>query len=106
MAQAPQIVYAYTNLPVLSILPELQDFYPSVTVTQLREMGIVPVAQALAKQARLLAGRLAHCLDNWRRVTQDQWVLEVIQGFKVPFTLTPYETQPPRQLALTSEGES
>ena len=33
--RTPEIVYAYTNLPVLSILPELQHFYPSITVAQL-----------------------------------------------------------------------
>ena len=66
LAQTPEIVYAYTNLPVLSILPELQHFYPSITVTQLRAKGIVPIAQVLAKRTISLAGRLSHCLDNWR----------------------------------------
>ena len=70
---SPEIVYAYENLPVLSLLPELQNFYLSITVNQLIARGIVPIARALAADRSIsLAGRLAHCLANWQRVTQDR----------------------------------
>ena len=94
--QTPEVVYAYLNLPVLSILPELQHFYPSITVNQLKAQGIVRIARALATERSIpLAGRLSHCLSNWQRVTQDRWFLEAIQGYKVPFVSTPYQSQLP-----------
>ena len=44
-------------------------------------------------------------MDNWWKITQDQWVLEAVRGYKVPFISTPYQMQPLRQLALSREGE-
>ena len=47
--------------------PELQTFYPSITVNQLKARGIVTIAQALATERSIpLAGRLSHCLSNWQ----------------------------------------
>ena len=67
LVQTPEIVYAYINLPVLSILPELQHFYPSITVTQLRAKGIASpnsssaskTVNFVSRQTFALPGQLA-----------------------------------------------
>ena len=37
----------------------------------------------------ILAGRTQLHLGNWRKITSDQWVLEVIQGYKLELTSLP-----------------
>ena len=60
-------------------------------VDHVRNMGIVPMALTLARQTALLAGSLTHCIDNWRVISQDQWILETIWGYRIPCL-----TQPPQ----------
>lgn len=45
--------------------------YLSEMVNQLRVLGIVPLAETLAKHGIPLVGRLKHFLSNWHTVTQD-----------------------------------
>ena len=79
---------------------------PSAIVAHLQTRGIVPMAQKLAERAVLPAGRLTHCMENWRRITQDQWVLETVRGFRIPFVSDPRQRQQPRQLCLSKEAEA
>ena len=37
---------------------------------------------------------------------QDQWVLEMVRGFRIPFVSDPRQRQQPRQLCLSKEGEA
>ena len=41
-------------------------------------------------QSPCTAGRLAKHLDNWKVITQDPWVLQTVQGYKIPFQRLPY----------------
>ena len=51
-----------------------------------------------------LAGRLTHFLPFWKRVTQDQWVLQVVEhGYRLDFALPPPPTQV-RSTRLRGEG--
>ena len=43
--------------------------------------------------------------NNWENLTQDQWVLEAIQGYRVPFTHQPTQPHIPRALYHSSEEE-
>ena len=45
-------------------------------------------------------------MENWRQVTQDQWVLETIWGYRIPFVSEPRKLQLPRQLCLSNEGKA
>ena len=63
-------------------------FLPQLLST--KGMGIDPIATELAKQSLPLAGRLSYFKDNWVKLTQDQWVLEAVQGYRVPFTHQPH----------------
>ena len=42
-----------------------------------------------------LAGRLQHFLSNWKLLTQDQFVLEMVVGIQIPFTTFPHQNQVP-----------
>ena len=42
-----------------------------------------------------LAGRTRVHLENWRKITSDQWVLEVIQGYRLELTGSPEQTHIP-----------
>ena len=98
--------YAWKALPVVHILPELKKFYPSVIVNQLMGLGIAPLATELAKRSLPLAGRLQHFKSNWVKITQDPWVLETIQGYRVPFSQQPYQPYPPRALTHSQAEEA
>ena len=46
-------------------------------------------------QAPCLAGRLAHYVRNWEVITQHQWVLQSLVGYKLDLIQTPHqETKP------------
>ena len=45
-------------------------------------------------------------MENWRQITQDQWVLEPVQGYRIPFMSKPHQRQLPRQLCPSKEGET
>ena len=54
----------------------------------------------------LLAGRLGHFLPNWRRITNDPTILEMIRGYKLEFTSTPVQSTVRRPLQFScSETE-
>ena len=43
-----------------------------------------------------LAGRLTLFRENWERVTQDQWVLGVVTGYRIEFLSPPTQANLPR----------
>ena len=43
-------------------------------------------------------------MENWRQITQDQWVLETFWGYCIPFMSELHQRQLPRQLCLSKEG--
>ena len=96
----------YECLPLVSVLPELINSYTSEMVNHLTVMGIVAIASDVVKHGIPLAGRLRYFLQNWRIITQDQWVLEAVQGYRIPFTREPQQPVPPRQIVLSQEGAS
>ena len=55
--------------------------------------GVLPLE--VEKRERV-AGRLALFLENWSKVTQDQWVLNTVQGYRIEFLRTPVQTTYPR----------
>ncbi len=46
------------------------------------------------------AARLAQFVGNWARVTQDQWVLEAIQGYCLDFVKHPTQSRVPSTIQL------
>ena len=41
------------------------------------------------------AGRLAHFITNWQKVTKDRWVLNTVTGYEIEFTSEPHQRQRP-----------
>ena len=56
-----------------------------------------------ARQAPF-AGRLKFYSENWEKLTQDVNILSIVQGFKIPFSQTPFQFGPP-QLARVNQEE-
>ena len=46
----------------------------------------------------LTAGRLPLCLHNWLRITSNQWVIQVVKGYKLELMSIPFQNFPPRPL--------
>ena len=40
-------------------------------------------------------GQLPHCIQQWQAVTSDQWVLQVVRGYKLELTSTPTQSSQP-----------
>ena len=52
------------------------------------------------------AGRLTLFLKNWSRVTQDQWVLNTIQGYRLELLREPVQTIRPRGVIVSTSEQS
>ena len=52
-----------------------------------------------------IAGRLALIRDNWEKVTQDQWVLDVVTGYRIEFLSPPTQMSSPRVGVCSSEEQ-
>ena len=82
-----------TNLvPILSV----QD-YPKVH-RLVKNLFPVKLSQSLP-----LAGRVKFFIKNWEKLTKDPSVLEIVQGYKIPFTDTPHRTFLPKAGNLSKE---
>ena len=53
-----------------------------------------------------LAGRIAHFLQNWEVLTQDQCVLQTVGGYQLDLLRTPHQDQIPNQIKTTQENLS
>ena len=45
--------------------------------------------QTKIEYAEAQAGNIRHFISECRAIAQDQWVLEVVQGFQIPFSTNP-----------------
>ena len=45
-----------------------------------------------------IAGRLALYLKNWQAVTQDLWVLNTVQGYRIEFLSEPTQRSCPKEV--------
>ena len=48
------------------------------------------------------AGRIKEFKENWAQLTQDTWVLQMVQGFQLPFIGQPVQTSQ-LQLSLAQQ---
>ena len=49
-----------------------------------------------------VAGRLAYFVNTWKVLTEDNWVLQTIMGFQVPFVGQPMQERKPRVPSFSS----
>jgi len=50
------------------------------------------------------AGRVAHCLHSWMRITSNPWTLEVMRGYHLEFSHPPFQTSPCHTVAKSPTG--
>lgn len=48
-----------------------------------------------------VGGNLANWVDKWLELTSDQWIIEVVQGFKLPWWSKPFQNCEPRPFNLS-----
>ena len=65
---------------------------------------MVPVREVENKW--VIAGRLGLFLNNWLKVSQDQWILDTIQGYRIEFLREPVQTTCPRVGVSSSQEQS
>ena len=51
-----------------------------------------------------LAGRTQYHMDNWKRVTQDPWVLHIAEGYELEFESPPYQSCQPVTMASGNQA--
>ena len=54
----------------------------------------------------LLAGRLPIFIENWSKLTQDPWVLQVVEGYLIEFLETPHQGRAPQEVQVSSDMQS
>lgn len=52
-----------------------------------------------------VAGRIKHYLPNWKRLTSDQNILNIVKGLNIEFETPPRQTFIPKQYALSTTEE-
>ena len=65
------------------------------------KMGVCPSEDGLQVGVKI-AGRLRLFRDNWTKVTQDQWVLDTVQGYRLELLGRPVQTVLPRVVHTSS----
>ena len=70
----------------------------SPKINTLQKMGVRTMAQRVAQNHFIIAGRLNLFIQNWEIITKDQWVLNTIQGYTIELACQPYQ---PAQLKFS-----
>ena len=50
-----------------------------------------------------VAGRISHFAINWKTITEDQWVLRMVQGFLIPFREEPRQVRTPQPCRFSED---
>jgi len=54
----------------------------------------------------LSGGKIWFFQSNWRKLTKDRAILDMVQGFKIPLTQTPVQSKKPREIKLSEKERS
>ena len=65
------------------------------------ELFVTKTPQSLPK-----TGRLKYFIPAWELITQDPWVLQVVQGYKIELVTVPVQQFQPHQPCLSSMQET
>lgn len=65
------------------------------------QMEVVP----LEVDKSIVAGRLTFFKDNWSKISQDQWILNTIRGYKIEFVANPSQVEQPRVTILPNSQQ-
>lgn len=74
-------------------------FHEQVTLTHTTNVHLMITFFPIPGWSLLpIASRLPFCLCNWHRITSDQWVIQLVKGYRLQLTSTPSQKSPPRPL--------
>ena len=86
----------------LNQAPNSQVLTKSLGVqSQVVPVNVHPALMAMGMDTTILsrplqlAGRLQHFLSNWQLLTRDQFILEMVVGIQIPFTIFPHQSRVP-----------
>ena len=54
-------------------------------------------------ECQSLTRRVLYHQQNWKVLTQDNWVLQTVQGYLIDFVLTPHQSHQPPPIALSQD---
>ena len=80
-------------VPYFSLKQKLEIEKEALSI--LTELGFSPVPPPEHH-----GGRIQHYLKNWQVLTQDPWILEVVQGRKIEWVGTPVQMKEPKPLVF------
>ena len=75
-------------------LPALKHVHPSL-------QQLFPVKEVVSPQA----GRIQKFINNWKKITNDPSVLEIVKGWEIPLLDTPIQTKLPHGIQMNSQEE-
>ena len=61
----------------------------------MQKLYVAGFATVQLQRSLPVAGRFDHFVENWRVLTVDQWVLNTVRGFLIPFREEPKQDQVP-----------
>ena len=82
-----------TDKPVIMAATELKNVHPTIT-------GLFPL-QTIREVP--LAGRLQYFVNNWRILTKDPDILEMVLGLRLSLIEEPIQNKPPHQAKMNME---
>ena len=80
---------SYPQCVLVLSLEIVLPFIQLHTVRTLQSRGVENVATIIASRKLPFAGRLAHFITNWGKITQDKWVLQTMLGLRIEFLQKP-----------------
>ncbi len=66
----------------------------------------IDVTKFKHKVENFKAGSISKCLKNWKMITSDRWILNMVKGYKVDFLSEPWQDYRPRPLRLDSHSQN
>ncbi len=51
------------------------------------------------------AGAIGNCLDKWKSITSDRWILNLVKGYRIEFKNDPYQDFRPKPLRLDRNSQ-
>ena len=100
----PTITFSGRDPSCSNLKLEIKICFHSTIKDMLVQRGLKQLACTISQSAHPMAGRLKHLLPNWAQVTQDQWVLNTVQGYSIDFMGVPIQETRPR-MGISSVSE-
>ncbi|XP_035712588.1 uncharacterized protein LOC110855835 isoform X1 [Folsomia candida] len=98
--QSPVLQLSSTGEWAASISPELQPESASTSIST----SVEPISTAISRDRSMVcyqAGILSNYINEWRKITKDNSILEAIVGYKLPFKEIPFQLTEPSGTKLS-----